>query len=207
MQSQSRYDRWIQWDDKGIASGYQHLKDFLAEEEQYMKALLQEEKYWDAFKRLNLMFLYQSSQLEAEVRNGGAPRTMPSTMYALLDWISENKSLIDNIVQGIGGDGYGISTSTYGMNISVSFSSGNPSNIGSNIGIQSPMRVTKKSDGGGINRATRQRARAPSPNANRSTVKNPNNPAFRAAANNRSNQMNRNSPAYRSARSGSRGKK
>ena len=207
MQSQSRYDRWIQWDDKGILSGYEHLKDFLAEDEQYMKALLQEEKYWDAFKRLNLMFLYQSSQLESEVRNNNNQRTMPSIMYALLDWISNNKGLIDEIVQGIGGDGYGISTSTYGINISVSFSSGNASNISSNIGIQSPMKVTKKRDGGGINRATRQRARAPSPNANRSNTMNRNNPAFRAAANNRSNQMNRNSPAYRSSRSGSKGRK
>ena len=207
MQSQSRIDGWIQWNDKQIMGGYQHLKDFLAEEEQIMEAFLQEKKYWDAFKRLNLMFLYQSAQLEAEVRHTTNQRTMPSTMYALLDWISENKSLIDDIVQGIGGDSYGLSTSTYGINISVSFSSGNNSNISNNIGIQSPKKITKKSDGGNINRATRQRARAPSPNANRSTAKNPNNPAFRAATNNRSNQMNRNSPAFRSSRSGSKGRK
>ena len=189
MQSQSRIDKWIQWDDKEIASGYEHLKDFLAEAEQFMKALLQEKKYWDAFKRLNLMFLYQSAQLEVEVSSGGAPRNMPITMYALLDWIAGNKSLIDDIVQGIGGDGYRLSTSTYGINISVSFSSGNPSNIGSNIGIQSPMGVTKKSGGGGMNRATRPKGRAPSPNARRLNVRNPKN------------------PAHRSSRSGSKGKK
>jgi len=207
MESQSRYDRWIQWDDKRIMGGYEHLKDFLAQEERIMKAHLQEKKYWDAFKRLNLMFLYQSSQLEAEVRNGGAPRNMPITMYALLDWVSDNKELIDEIVQGIDGDGYGISTSTYGINVSVSFPSGNNANTGSNIGIQSPTRVTKQSGGGSVNRATRQRARAPSPSTQRSNVRNPNNPAFRASVSNRSNQMNPNNPAYRSSRSGGKGKK
>jgi len=41
-----------------------------------------------------------------------------------------------------------------------------------------------------------------SPHANRSNVRNPNNPAQRAAANNRSNQMNPNNPACRSSRTG-----
>ncbi|MCZ6789916.1 MAG: hypothetical protein O7D33_08290, partial [Chloroflexi bacterium] len=38
----------------------------------------------------------------------------------------------------------------------------------------------------------------------RGDAKNPNNPAYRAAASNRSNQMNPNNPAYRSSRSGRR---
>ncbi len=58
-----------------------------------------------------------------------------------------------------------------------------------------------------MNRALRQRVSGPSPSTNRSNVMNPNNPAFRAAANNRSNQMNLNSRAYRSSRSGGKGKK
>ena len=40
----------------------------------------------------------------------------------------------------------------------------------------------------------------PSPNDQRSNVKNPNNPGHRAAANNRSNQMNPNNPAFGSSR-------
>ena len=39
----------------------------------------------------------------------------------------------------------------------------------------------------------------PSPNDQRSNVKNPNNPASHAASDNRSNQMNPNNPAYRAA--------
>lgn len=205
MQPQSRIDRWIQWDNKQRMGNYQLLLDLLAEEEQTMKTLVHEEKYWEAFKRLNLMFLYFSHQLEPGESRDGTHNT-PHTMYALLEWISNNKELIDEIVQGIGGDGYGISTSIYGMNMSVSFSSGNNSNINSNMGVSS-IQPIGKSESGGVNRALRPRVRAPSPNANRSSVKNPNNPAFRAAANNRSNQMNRNSPAYRSSRSGSKGKK
>ena len=38
----------------------------------------------------------------------------------------------------------------------------------------------------------------------RANVKNPNNPAHRAASNNRSAQLNVNSPAYKSSRSGNR---
>jgi len=41
-----------------------------------------------------------------------------------------------------------------------------------------------------------------SAHASRSNVRNPNNPAHRAAANNRSNQINPNNPAYWSSRSG-----
>lgn len=204
MQSQSKIDKWIQWDDKRRMGNYQLLLDLLAEEEQTMKTLVHEEKYWEAFKRLNLMFLYFSHQLEPGGSGAGTHNT-PHTMYALLEWISNNKELLDEIVQGIGGDGYGISTSIYGMNMSVSFSSGNNSNVVSGIGVQSSNKVT--ATGGGMNRALRQRGSAPSPNANRSSVMNPNNPAFRAAATNRSNQMNPSSRAYRSSRSGSRGSK
>ncbi len=38
----------------------------------------------------------------------------------------------------------------------------------------------------------------------RANVKNPNNPAFKAASNNRSNQMNQNSAAYKSSRDGNK---
>jgi len=205
MESQSKIDKWIQWDNKQRMGNYQLLINLLVEEEQTMKTLVEEENYWEAFKRLNLMFLYFSHQLEPGESRDGTHNT-PHTMYALLEWISNNKELLDKIVDGIGADGYGISSSIYGMNLSVSFSSGNNPNVNSNIGVSSNQPIGKTTSGG-MNRALRQRARALSPNANRSSVKNPNSPAFRSAANNRSNQMNRNSPAYRSSRSAGKGRK
>ena len=44
----------------------------------------------------------------------------------------------------------------------------------------------------------------PSPNDQRSTAKNPNNQAFKAARDNRANQLNPDHPAYRSSRMGGR---
>ena len=38
----------------------------------------------------------------------------------------------------------------------------------------------------------------------RATVKNPNNPTFKAASNNRSNQLNPNNAAYKSSRAGNK---
>jgi len=194
MVSKSRLDGWL-WGNKTRVVKYESTVKLTQEEEQVLKALVQDKKYWEAFNRLNLLFLYCSQELEpGEDRDG--TKNSQYIMYALLEWISNNKELIDTIIQGIGGEGYGISTSIYGMNLSVSFSSGNNANIVSSMGINS-IQPIGKSTGGGMNRATRQRVRAPSPNANRSTVKNPNNPAFRAAANNRSTQMNKNSTARR----------
>ena len=43
---------------------------------------------------------------------------------------------------------------------------------------------------------------APSPNDQRSDVKNPNNPAHKSAQDNRSNQMNPNNPAHPSKQGG-----
>ena len=117
------------------------------------------------------MLLFCSHELEP----GGSredTRQTPFTMYALLEWVSNNKELIDTIIQGIGGEGYGISISTYGMNLLVSFSSGNNSNINSNMGISS-IQPIGKSESGGMNRALRQSIRAPSPNTNRSNALNP----------------------------------
>lgn len=45
--------------------------------------------------------------------------------------------------------------------------------------------------------------RHPSPNDQRSNVKNPNNPAFKAARDNRDNQLNPEHPTYRASRRGS----
>ena len=200
MESQSRLDKWFQWNNKQRMAHYESVKTLLEDETQKMDAMVDEEKYWEAFNRLNLMLLFCSHELEpGELRDGTI--NTPQTMYALLEWVSNNKELIDTIIQGIGGEGYGISTSIYGMNLSVSFSSGNNSNINSNVGVSS-IQPVEKSEGDGMNRALRQRVSAPSPNTNRSNVINPNNPAFRSAANNRSNQMNPNSPAYRSSRTG-----
>ena len=62
-------------------------------------------------------------------------------------------------------------------------------------------RVGRRGDrtiGGG---SAWQRGRTgPSPNDQRSNVKNPNNPAHKSAGDNRSNQMNPNNPAHRSSR-------
>jgi len=205
MESQSRLDRWFQWDDKQRVAGYEHLKSLLEEETQNMNVMVDEGKHWEAFNRLNLLLLFCSHELEPGESRDGTQRT-PFTMYALLEWVSNNKELIDTIIQSIGGEGYGISTSIYGMNLSVSFSSGNNSNINSNMGVSS-IQPIGKSESGGMNRALRQSVRAPSPNTNRSNVMNPNNPTFRAAANNRGNQMNPNNPAYRSSRIGSKSRK
>jgi len=198
-------DSWFDLTNKQRVAVYERKKAMLEEETQNMNAMVDEGKHWEAFNRLNLLLLLCSHELEnGEARDG--TKNTPYIMKALLEWVSNSKELIDTIIQGIGGEGYGISTSIYGMNLSVSFSSGNNSNINSNMGVSS-IQPIGKSESGGMNRALRPRVRVPSPNANRSSVKNPNNPAFRAAANNRSNQMNRNNPAYRSSRSGSKGKK
>jgi hypothetical protein len=122
-------------------------------------------------------------------------------MHALIEWTSSNKELIDSIIHGISADGYGIVTSIYGMNLSVSFSTGINTNITSNISVTSSPSVGN-SRSSGINKAVRQIVKAPSPNTNRSNTKNPNNLAFKAASANRSNQLNPNSSIYRSSRNG-----
>ncbi len=76
---------------------------------------------------------------------------------------------------------------------------------GGSIGTQTPMKAASKSANTGMTRALRPQSRVVSPN-NRANIKNPNNPAFRAAASNRSNQMNPNNPAHRSSRGGGRRK-
>lgn len=165
-------DRWFHWDDKDRLGNYHHITNLLSEEEQTIKNLVQEEKYWEAFNRLNYLLLYCSHQLEpGESRDG--TRNTPHTTYALLEWIAANKQLIDEIVQGIEGDGYGISTSLYGVSISVSFGSGG-------IGAQ-PATGGVQVKSGGMSRALRPRTRTSSPSAMRSNVKNPNNPAYRSS--------------------------
>ena len=167
--------------------------------------MVDEGNSWGAFTRLNILMLFCSHELEPGEARDGTRRT-PFTMYALLEWVSNNKDFIDEIVQGIGGDGFGLSTSIYGMNLSVSFSSGQNSNPNSNMGVSS-IQPVGKSESGGMTRTPRSTSRAPSPSAMRSNVKNPNNPAFRATASNRSNQMNPNNPAFKSSRGGNRSKR
>ena len=58
------------------------------------------------------------------------------------------------------------------------------------------------SDGSGGSMTIPSGRNDPSPNDQRSNEMNPNNPSFRAGANNRSNQMNPNNPAYRSSMGG-----
>lgn len=191
METDSRLDKWLDKRAKSQEAGNQVFLRTLSEEENILKTMVDEKKYWEAFNRLNLLFMHQSNDLEYDFNRGNRPFQMSS----MLDWISQNKSIIDEIVQGIGGDGYGISPSNSGVSMSVSFGSGN-------IGAPPSRKAANKTTSSGMSRALRPRAKTPSPNAMRSTVKNPNNPAFRATARNRSNQMNPNSPAYRSSRGG-----
>lgn len=51
-----------------------------------------------------------------------------------------------------------------------------------------------------MSRRSGKGGRGPSPNDQRSNVKNPNNPAHQAGRDNRSNQMNPNNPTHRSSR-------
>lgn len=177
---------------------YQRIVDELTEETNALDNLVHsEKKYWEAFNRLNMLFLHLGSQITFD--EVCARRYTACTVFSSLDWISKNKPLIDEIIQGIGGDGYGISTSNFGISISVSFGSGI-------IGIQSAGVPSKRTNDMGMSRALRPHSKAPSPDAMRSNVMNRNNPAFRASASNRSNQMNPNSPAYRSSRDGGRRK-
>lgn len=193
MQNNSMVDNWLHDKDRSRENWIPLFFNTLDMEQEIISSLVKEDKYWEAFNRLNSLFLYYSDHLEHEGTRGHRPIMIP----ALIEWIAKNKNLIDDIVQGIGGDGYGISSSTLGVSISVSFGSGG-------VVAQAPGRTTSKASSSGTRRAIRPQARTPSPSAMRSTVKNPNNPAFRAAAGNRSNQMNPNSRAYRSSRGGGR---
>lgn len=188
-------DKWIA-NRPGDDGSYQRFSDELAEEEEAISNLAQERKYWEAFNRLNMLFIHLTTQITFD--EVSARRYTAFVMSSSLDWLSKNKPLIDDIVNGIGGDGYGIATSNFGISISVSFGSGT-------IGTQSTGGV-KRTTESGMSRALRPQKRGPSPAAMRSNVMNPNNPASRAAANNRSNQMNRNNSAYRSSRGGGKRK-
>ena len=192
MDTDARLDKWIDKRVKSQEADGQVFLRMLQEEETILKTMVDEKQYWEAFNRLNLLFMHQNHELE--IISGGK---RPFQVSSMLDWISQNKSLIDEIVQGIGGDGYGISPSNYGISMSVSFGTGN-------IGAPTLKKVTTKTSSSGTRRALTSRTRTPSPSAMRSNVKNPNNPAFRAAGRNRSNQMNPNNPAYRSSRGSGR---
>lgn len=176
---------------------YQKVINELAEEENVISKLVHsEKKYWEAFNRLNMLFLHLGSEITFD--EVYARRYTACTISSCLDWISKNKPLIDEIVQGIGGEGYGVSTSNFGVSISVSFGS-------AAISVPSAGGSLKRPNDIGMSRALRPHAKATSPDARANTM-NPNNPAFRAAASNRSNQMNPNSRAYRSSRSGGKSK-
>ena len=97
-----------------------NLITILTEETANLTKLAVEANYWEAFKRLNLVFMHVTSDLEHDFMRGNRP----FQVAALLDWIAENKSLIDEIVDGIGAESYGISPAIYGVSISVSFSVG-----------------------------------------------------------------------------------
>ena len=97
-----------------------NLINILTEETANLTKLVTEEEYWEAFKRLNLVFMHVTSDLEHDFMRGNRP----FQVAALLDWIAENKSLVDEIVDGIGAEGYEISPAIYGVSMSVSFNTG-----------------------------------------------------------------------------------
>lgn len=193
MQNNSMVDNWLYDKGRSRENWVPAFFNTLDTEQEIISGLVKENKYWEAFNRLNSLFLFYSDHFEID----GTRRQRPIIIPALLDWIAKNKKLIDSIVQGIEGDGYGISSSTFGVSISVSFGSG---------GVVIPVhgKAATKTTSSGTRRALSPRTRAPSPSAMRSNVKNPNNPAFRAATSNKSNQMNPNNPTYRSSRGGGR---
>jgi hypothetical protein len=186
-------DKWVLGRDEKDGF-YNRIRDELTEEEETIRHLAEEGNYWEAFNRLNMLFIHLTTQITHD--EVYMHRYTAFVMSSSLEWVSRNKPIIDEIVEGIGGEGYGMSTSNFGISISVSFGSGT-------VGTQSTGRV-KRTSKAGMSQALRPQKRGPSPAAMRSTVKNPNNPAFGVAANNRSNQMNPNNPAYRSSRGGKR---
>ncbi len=97
-----------------------NLITILTEETANLTKLVAEAKYWEAFKRLNLLFMHITNDLEHDFMRGNRP----FQVAALLNWIAENKFLIDEIVDGIGAEGYGISPAIYGVSMSVSFGTG-----------------------------------------------------------------------------------
>ena len=98
----------------------ENLINILTEESASLTKLVTKAEYWEAFKRLNLVFMHVASELEHDFMR----RNRPFQVATLLDWIAENKSLIDEIVDGIGAEGYGISPALYGVSMSVSFGTG-----------------------------------------------------------------------------------
>ena len=98
---------------------YERIKSIIEEETPNIRNLISEGKCLEAFNELNLLLLYCSSQLE-HIKNSALT---PFIMHALLEWVSNNKELIDDVVKGIGGEGYAIFTSLNGINLSVTFPS------------------------------------------------------------------------------------
>ena len=84
--------------------------------------MVQEEKYCEAFNRLNMLFLHLAYNMTYD--QVCVNRYSAFTLSSSLDWISKTKYLIDEIIEGIGGEGFGISASNYGISISVSFGTG-----------------------------------------------------------------------------------
>jgi hypothetical protein len=88
----------------------------LEEESKKVRALAQEKKYWDAYTRVVFCISFLNIAFQQD------PSKQPGIIRRLLDWIQKMKDIVDQIVKGIGGNGYSIGVSgPFGVSISISF--------------------------------------------------------------------------------------
>jgi hypothetical protein len=90
--------------------------DELEEEAREIEKLTGEGKYWEAYKRLFacISFFNTVAHQYPNIRSGIIRR--------LLDWIEKTKKAVDEIVKGVGGNGYTIGVSLpFGVSVAISF--------------------------------------------------------------------------------------
>ncbi len=113
-------DKWLRgevmslrWDE--VEKFLDELNREASEIENLAKSV-ESEKCWNAWIRLTacISFLNLASQQH--------PSKQPAIIQRLLNWIQAIKGAIDNIVKGMGGNGYSIGVSApFGVSISISF--------------------------------------------------------------------------------------
>ena len=111
-------DKWLNGEALAITPVVisQALKE-LDEELKEVKGLALKGKYWAAYKRLAACISFLS------VAGQQQPGAQMEIMRRVLDWMEAIKPTVDNIVWGLGGNGYsiGISAPLGGISISISF--------------------------------------------------------------------------------------
>ena len=104
-----------QWIDDGvIPSPYVDKALNMFKEE--IGSLSTQRKYWDAYKELLTCIALLNTSAQQQPAQGA------KIIRRLLNWIRQLKNTIDNIVRGIGANGYSIAVSyPWGISVSVSF--------------------------------------------------------------------------------------